>query len=97
MVLNMEPFCSYVSVVRSVPVVVRVVSPSSSLVRKRLLAHRLEVLPLVVLEVWIILADKVLLIVRIHSLLVCPDLCVSQLVQVCRRVIEVRGIDISDG
>ena len=92
----MEPFSSYVSVVRSVPVIVRVVSPSSSLLGERLLAHRLEVLPLVILKVWIILADKVLLIVRIHGLLVCPDLSVSQLVQVSRLVIEVRGIDISD-
>ena len=93
---EMEPFCSYVSVVRSVPVIVRIVSASGSLLGKRFLAHSLKVLPSVILKVWIVFANKVLLIVRIHSLLVCPDLSVCQLVQVCRLVIKVFCIDVSD-
>ena len=81
----------YVLLYSFVPIIVRVLG---GLVFHCLSSHCFEVFPCIVLEVWIILANKVLLIACVHSFLVSTNLRLRQLIQVSSCIVEILCVNV---
>ena len=74
-----------------IPIIVRVLG---DFVFHSLSSHCFEVFPCIVLEVRIILTDKVLLVACVHSFLVSPNLCLRQLIQVSSCIVEILCVNV---